>query len=170
MIGYLILAYGGAFMKCMWLKVVIKNILITKWISCILFALLLMISTQPAFAYAPPYDQYLYQDLNYPLVYAHMGYGFYLDKSSVVVLKNDSIGISFAENILDANSDDNYSVTRTFTIWCYKAKNDDYNIYYTKNKQDAIWTKMDLSKEYGTTMLANHAFKLGWETITGYPY
>lgn len=65
-------------MKCIWLKVVIKNIL---------FALLLMISTQPAFAYAPPYDQYLYQDLNYSLVYTHMGYGFYLDKSSVVVKK-----------------------------------------------------------------------------------
>lgn len=140
-----------------------------KWIRMLLCMILLCI-TNTSIAAPGPYGKYMNNNPNFPIVNGHMGYAEYLDKSSIVVLKNDNDSLLFTANIVIANADDNYTVARTITMWFYRNNSDIYDIYYSKNARSKLWNKEDLSKEFGATVLSNHTFKLGWETINGYPY
>lgn len=117
------------------------------------------------------YPDYLNDDVNYPLVYGHMGIGFYLDESSIIVKeKNRKNGfVIFAENIISFNVDEN-KIEKTYTVWFNEpAKREAFNVAYVSNNGDS-WKMFYIDDTHGYNMSTRNSFLLGWKTIFYYDW
>lgn len=133
----------------------------------ILTTLFCILSLTTVFAANDIYGSYWNGNRNYPIINGRMGTGWYLDKSSIVILKNDPDGLAFAENIITVNV--KTQAFSTSTVWLYKPSTS-YNMAYIKYNKEDSWNKLDLSNTAGYNLFARNAFFAGWEAITGYPY
>lgn len=118
------------------------------------------------------YPDYLNGDSNYPIVYGHMGIGFYLDKSSIVVKENNKKNgnVIFAENIMSVDIDKNNEITNIYTVW-YKepSQRNVFNIAYISN--DGVnWHEFHIDDTHGYNMTTRNSFLLSWKSIFYYDW
>ena len=113
------------------------------------------------------YAQYYNGDSNYPLVYGHQGVAWYLDKSSIVVKKNDSEGNAFACNVITVNETGNISGTKTY--WYYKVAGEDMGTAYS-SPDGQNWQAFEVGSTFGYMQVLVKTFKIGWYAAFGYSY
>lgn len=116
------------------------------------------------------YGQFYKGDPNFPIIYGHMGQGYYIDKSSAVILKNDAQGLVFAINILSVNIDKNLDNFKVTTCKFYKPSSTDIYTVYEKIGSAQTWTPLDLADTHGSNLYNREAFLKGWEAATGFSY
>lgn len=117
------------------------------------------------------YPDYLNGDINYPLVYGHMGMGFYLDKSSITIKENNKKtgSVIFAENIVQFNIDKN-EFGKTYTIWFNEpVDRKEFNVAYVSNDGEN-WRKFYVNDTHGYNMSTRNSFLLGWKSIFYYDW
>lgn len=141
------------------------------------------------------YQNYLYDNANYPIIYAHMGGANYLDTSSVTLKKSDADSIIFAQNqiLAEYNRDitEIKEVRAARTVWFYQPRNPsiqatttvvidgktitlppyvDADVAYVSYDNAQSWTPFNVSDTYGYNLAARNAFLLGYQIATGYAY
>lgn len=97
-----------------------------------------------------------------------MGTAYYLDISSITVKKNDkNNALVFAENIIAADADNGYTITRTITEWyCQETyRNEFYKAYIGQDGE--IWKEFYINDTHGYNMLTRNGFLMGWKIIFG---
>ena len=126
-------------------------------------------------AYA--YPQYLNGDNNYILVYGHMNYGIYLDKSSVKVASQNENGIMFTVDTVSGHvlrNDDSWIIPATdlkrVTLIFTRLYADSWETIYIWNSRDKVWRVGDLSNTYGYNLSMRGTFIKAWWVLTGTAY
>lgn len=111
----------------------------------------------PSFiAYADYYDDNLWGDSNYELVYGHMGVAYYIDWSSFVLISDSGIGPGqprFAVNVVSYDVDQNEIVgTRTYEY--IKSRNGTFTVDSNGNTH-----RFDENEEYGYNAVIIETYK-----------
>lgn len=141
------------------------------------------------------YPDYLYDNLSYRIIYAHMGGASYLDTTSVVLKKIDHDGIIFAQNQIGVEFNRDITeikeVRAPHTVWFYKPWNPQKmgmttinidghemilppyvgsDVAYVSYDNGNNWRPFYISNTYGYNMSTRMAFLLGYQTATGQSY
>ena len=108
--------------------------------------------------------EYLNDDTNFPIIYEHMKVKVYLDKSSVVVLRDEGDGgtKSFAENFVKVQPNGDSS---TFTIWYYFEN----GVAYFSNDGENF-KEFDPFDTNGYMQIRTKGFRWGWPIAFGYQF
>lgn len=119
---------------------------------------------------SPPYHAYYNGDTNWPIIWGHQGYAGYMDRSSVVILKDDEQGIKFAYRAIGINFNHQPPEVRGYgTTWFYKPWSEP-DIAYVKYKENGQWYRFRISDKYGYNRSRRQGFLLGWEIAKGSEY
>lgn len=141
----------------------------------IMLVLLLSVGlTVTNFAVPAPYVEWLYNDKNYPIVSGRQGIGYYLDLTSLYVIKDDQFGIEFEVNVLSVNHNREDSKPIVWTFHYFKNYLEPNSIYYIGNKKNKYspisWSRRNLSDRVGSQKLSNGTFQTCMQYITGRQY
>ena len=101
-----------------------------------------------------PYPQHLNDNLQYVLVYGHMGYGFYMDLSTLQVVDEHNWNVK----VISVNMDKNGQLVDTYLIKFF-IKGQPFTLY-----NDGEWVPVDVDNTTGSNMLTRNAF------LTSYYY
>jgi len=101
-----------------------------------------------------PYPQHLDDNLQYVLVYGHMGYGFYMDLSTLQVIDEHNWNVK----VISVNIDKNGQRGDTFLMKFFIK----YEPFTLNN--DGEWVPVDVDNTTGSNMLTRNAF------LTSYYY
>ena len=140
-----------------------------------LAALLLTGVFNISFAAPAPYVDYLYNDVNYPIVGGRQGVGKYVDLTSLYVIKNDQFGVEFRVNVLSVNHDrENSEPIIWGTFHYFKKYSEPNSMFYVGSSKDdyspTSWQCLDLNNHVGTVEVFNRTFITCMEHITGDQY
>lgn len=117
-----------------------------------------------------PYHAYYNGDHNWPIISGHMGYASYMDKSSMVLLKDNEQGVMFAYNVISIDfNKETPTVIRHGTTWYYKPWNEP-DIAYVKYKKNGQWYRFNIGDTYGYNVNRREGFLLGWSVAKGNDY
>lgn len=108
------------------LKTGVDTNMAKKLFLMIILLLLPLVSCEAAYH---PYPEYLNNNHNFPIVYAHMGVAYYLDVSSIVVKQRTEDG-----SLLVAANEITYDNEKQQVVWGQEPQTVWY--YYTSNPND----------------------------------
>ena len=111
------------------------------------------------------YDRYLNGDTNYVLLYGHQGVSHYLDLSSVVAKKQDSVAHAFAQNVVTVVDG---AITDTETYWYYQARNSDDDFEAFVSNDGKNWRRFKVNDFTGAMAVVVTGFRYGFAEAFGY--
>lgn len=123
-----------------------------------------------------PYEEFYGGNPDYILVQGHMGYGIYVDLTSLYIIKNDEHGIEFEVNTFMVNEDiENAPIENVVTSHYFKKYDEPNSIYYACTENSSYvpnhqWKALNLSNKLGAQTSTNNTFIIAMERITDQEY
>lgn len=124
---------------------------------------------------SPPYEEYYQGNQDLVIVSGRQGVGWFVDLSSIYVIKNDQQGVEFEVNTFSVNFNTENREMRNITpIHYFKSYAEPNSIFYVgsqyKDYGPIEWHRGNLTNHVGTNESMNNTFIYSMERITGKEY
>lgn len=135
-----------------------------KYVLLVMMTMVLLGFPNTSFASNPPrtstnYLMNLDDNPNYVLVYSHMGFGYYLDITSINIKQNDAKGRYWAQNLVEVNMITN-EVGKNITQFYYYDRTDGSTKKYNSSNDE--WETIETYDPREAVQIESRGFSIGY--------